>query len=247
MLRSIRQLYGKTLRTSDADIGHVKDFYFNDQQWVVRYVIADTGTWLLGRLVLISPRAFGNFHQDGDRLLVNLTRQQIENSPAMESHKPVSRQYEEEYNRYYGWPSYWDGEGMWGVSGFPSPYLKPSKQASRGSHLHSGGDPHLRSTQALSGYRNFSGYQIQASDGTIGHVKDFIMDDESWAICHLVVETGHWFSRREIVISPKDIDRIRYEESKVFVKVTKEAILAAPEYHAPPLGATSHDAGNFDQ
>jgi hypothetical protein len=225
MLRRIRQLYGKTLRTSDADIGHVKDFYFNDQQWVVRYVIADTGTWLLGRLVLISPHAFGNFHQDGDRLLVNLTRQQIENSPAMESHKPVSRQYEEEYNRYYGWPS----------------------QASRGSHLHSGGDPHLRSTQALCGYRNFSGYQIQASDGTIGHANDFIMDDESWAICHLVVETGRWLSRREIVISPKDIDRIGYEESKVFVKVTKEAILAAPEYHAPPLGATYHDAGNFDQ
>jgi len=241
MLRSIRQLYGKTLRTSDGDIGHVKDFYFNDQQWAVRYVIADTGTWLLGRLVLISPRAIGNFHQEGNCLLVNLTRQQIENCPPIESHKPVSRQYEEEYDRYYGWPSYWDGEGMWGVSGFPSPYLKPSKQASRGSHLHSGGDPHLRSTQALSGCRNFSGHQIQTSDGAIGHVNDFLMDDKSWAICHLVVETGHWFSRREIVISPKDIDRISYEESKVFVNVTKEAILQAPECRVPPLGAADHD------
>ena len=130
MLRSIRQLYGKTLRTSDADIGHVKDFYFNDQQWVVRYVIADTGTWLLGRLVLISPHAFGNFHQDGDRLLVNLTRQQIENSPAMESHKPVSRQYEEEYNRYYGWPSYWDGAGIVGREWFSiNGSSRASKQA----------------------------------------------------------------------------------------------------------------------
>ena len=130
---------------------------------------------------------------------------------------------------------------MWGVSSFPSPYLKPSKQASRGSHLHSGGDPHLRSTQALSGYRNFIGHQIQTSDGAIGHVNDFLMDDKSWAICHLVVETGHWFSRREIVISPKDIDRINYEESKVFVNVTKEAILQAPECRVPPLGAADHD------
>jgi len=203
MLRSIRQLYGKKLGASDGEIGHVKDFYFNDQQWALRYVIADTGKWLLGRLVLISPHAFGNFHQEGDRLLVNLTRQQIENSPVIESHKPVSRQYEEEYNRYYAWPSW-------------------------------GGDPHLRSTQALSGYRNFRGYQIQTSDEAIGDVHDFIMDDKSWEIRHLVVETGHWFSRREIVISPKHIERISYEESKVFVKVTKESILGAPQYHVPP-------------
>ena len=231
MLRSIRQLHGKTLRASDGDIGHVKDFYFNDEQWAVRYVIADTGSWLTGRLVLISPHAFGDFHEDNDCLLVNLTRQQIENSPAISLHKPVSRQYEEEYNRYYGWPSYWVGGGMWGVGAFPSPYLMPVKEASSGSNPYNGDDPHLRSTQAL------SGYHIQASDGTIGHVTDFIMDDKSWAICHLVVETAHWFSGKEIVISPKHIERISYDESKVFVNETKEAILEAPEYHVPPLGA----------
>jgi hypothetical protein len=78
MLRSIKKLYGKALGTVEGEIGHVKDFYFNDQHWVVRYVIADTGSWLSGRLVLISPHAFGDFHQDGDCLLVNLTREQIE-------------------------------------------------------------------------------------------------------------------------------------------------------------------------
>ena len=99
MLRSLRQLYGKKLGASDGDIGHVRDFYFNDQQWAIRYVVADTGSWLSGRLVLIPPHAFGNLHQDADCLLVNLTRQQIENSPAIESHKPVSLQYQ----------AYWDG------------------------------------------------------------------------------------------------------------------------------------------
>ena len=242
MLRSTRSLYSKTLRSSDGDIGHVKDFYFNDQQWAVRYVVAKPGSWLLGRLVLISPYAFGDFHQDGDRLLVNLTRQQIENSPAIESHKPVSRQYEEEYNQYYGWPSYWEGEGMWGVSGFPSPYLTPSEHTSRSSRLHRDGDPHLRSTQALTGYQNFTGYQIQTSGGAIGHVTDFIMDDETWAICHLVGETGHWFSRRKIVFSPKDVDCISYEESKVFVNSTKEAILETPEHYVPSLGRRFHDS-----
>ena len=90
MLLSLRQLYGKKLGASDGDIGPVRDFYFNDQQWAIRYVVADTGSWLSSRLVLISPHVFENLHQDGDGLFVNLTRQQIENSPAIESHKPVA-------------------------------------------------------------------------------------------------------------------------------------------------------------
>src|SRR5208283_170728 len=119
MLRSIKQLYGEKLRASDGEIGHVKDFSFDDQKWVVRYAVIDTGSWLLGRLVLIAPHAFGNVDQNRSLLLVNLTRQQIENSPPIESHKPVSRQYEEEYHRYYGWPSYWVGEGISGPNALP--------------------------------------------------------------------------------------------------------------------------------
>jgi PRC-barrel domain len=116
MVRSLRQLYGKKLGASDGDIGHVKDFYFNDQQWVIRYVVADTGSWLSGRLVLISPDAFENLHQHGDSLVVNLTRQQIEKSPAIESHKPVSRQYEELYYPYYGGETWGGGRFSRGSS-----------------------------------------------------------------------------------------------------------------------------------
>jgi sporulation protein YlmC with PRC-barrel domain len=239
MLRSIRQLYGKTLGTAEGEIGHVKDFYFNDQHWVVRYVIADTGSWLSGRLVLISPHAFGNFHQEGDCLLVNLSRKQIENGPAIDSDKPVSRQYEEDYYRYYGWPVYWDGSGMWGMGGAPSNYLMPNQQEVCGNG-HDRDDPHLQSTQAI------NGYHIQTNEGAIGHVTDFIMDDKSWEIRHLVVETGHWFSGKEIAVSPKQIDRISYEESKVFVKITKEAILETPEYHVSPLDAAYQDTRNLD-
>ncbi len=239
MLRSIRQLYGKTLGTAEGEIGHVKDFYFNDQYWVVRYVIADTGAWLSGRLVLISPHAFGDVHQDGDCLLVNLTREQIENSPPIDAHKPVSRQYEEEYYRYYGWPFYWEGCGMWGLGGAPSTYLMPSEEKIDGKD-HDRDDPHLQSTQAL------NGYHIQTGEGAIGHVTDFMIDDKSWEIRHLVIETGHWLSGKEIAISPEQIDRISYEDSKVFVNVTKEAILETPEYHVPLLGAAYHDTRNFD-
>ena len=128
---------------------------------------------------------------------------------------------------------------MWGPRGASSTYLMPSEEEIGGKDPDRD-DPHLQSTQAL------NGYHIQTGEGAIGHVTDFMMDDKSWEIRHLVIETGHWFSGKEIVVSPKQIDRISYEESKVFVKVTKEAILETPEYHVPPLGAAYHDTRNFD-
>ena len=242
MLRSTKQLLGDKLGTSDGEIGHVKDFYFDDQRWVIRYIVVDTALWLTGRLVLLSPHAFGNFHQDENCLLVNLTRQQIENSPAIDSHKPVSRQYEEQYYRYYGWPSYWEGTGIWGVSGFPvapPPFLIPGLTQDGGILRDEGEDPHLRSTTAL------NGYHIHTSEGAMGHITDFIMDDKSWEIRHMVVKTGGWFSGKKIVISPKMIDRISYEESTVFVNVTMKTILEAPEYHVPPIEEALQDTRNF--
>ena len=227
-LRSVGGLYGDKLGASDGEIGRVKDFLFNDQAWVIRYVVADTGSWLPGRLVLIAPHAFGNFFQAGDCLLVNLTRQQIENSPDIEVHKPVSRQREEEYYRYYGWPAYWEGPSMWGMTGFPiaPPPILPIEEAKE-SGAHRGDDPHLRSTHAL------HGYHIQAGEENLGHVSDFLMDDNSWAIRHLVVKTGHWFSNKEILISPEDVERISYDESKLFLRLTKDAVKSAPEYRLP--------------
>src|ERR1017187_9910774 len=152
MLQSIKQLCGDKLGASDGDIGHVKDFYFDDQNWAVRYLVADTGSWLSERLVLVSPHAFGSLDQTGTVLRVNLTRKQIENSPSIESHKPVSRQYEEEYYRYYGWPYYWQGGGLWGMSGFPILELPSEPLPSApvpASHRHPKlADVHLRSTQA---------------------------------------------------------------------------------------------------
>ena len=114
--------------------------------------------------------------------------------------------------------------------------VMPEEERNRRDDSHHPGNSHLRSTQAI------DGYHIQTSDGKIGHVSDFIMDDESWAICHILVETVHWFAGKQIAISPKQIDRISSQESKVFVNVTKKAILEAPEYYVPPFGGASSDA-----
>ncbi len=229
MLQSIKQLYGDKLGASDGEIGHVKDFYFDDQSWAVRYVVADTGSWLTGRLVLISPHAFGGLYQPGKLVLVNLTRKQIEGSPSIDSHKPVSRQYEEEYYRYYGWPSYWEGDGLWGMSGFPIMELPakplPNKSATASGRQPEPAEAHLRNTQAV------NGYHIKASDGTIGHVCDFMMDARSWAIRQLVIKTGHRLSGSEVEVPTSKVDRISYEESTVFVNLTREAVEQSPAHH----------------
>ena len=235
MLRSIKQLYGDKLGASDGDIGHVKDFYFDDQNWTVRYLVADTGSWLAGRQVLISPHALGSLHQAGKVLRVNLTRKQIEDSPAFESHKPLSRQYEEEYHRYYGWPYYWEGGGVWGMSGFPilelPPKPLPSEPATTIGPQPERADAHLRNTQAV------NGYHLQASDGIIGHVCDFMMDDKSWAIGQLVIKTGHRFSGKEVLIPTNKVARISFDDSTVFVNLTKEAVEQSPAPHPLPVGA----------
>jgi uncharacterized protein YrrD len=139
MLRSIKQLYGDKLGASDGEIGHVKDFYFDDQDWVIRYLVADTGTWLPGRKVLISPHSLGRLEQIQKVLRVKLTRKQIEDSPAIETHKPVSRQYEEDYYKHYGWPYYWQGDGLWGMSGFPILKLPPKPSPGRSASVPSPG------------------------------------------------------------------------------------------------------------
>jgi hypothetical protein len=235
MLRSIKQLYGDKLGASDGEIGHVKDFYFDDQNWAVRYVVADTGSWLSGRQVLISPHSLGRLEQAGKVLRVNLTRKQIEDSPSIESHKPVSRQYEEEYYRYYGWPFYWQGDALWGMSGFPILELPakplPSEPATASGPQPERADAHLRSTKAV------NGYHLQASDGMIGHVCDFMMDDQSWAIGQLVIKTGHRFSGKEVQIPTRKVDRISYPDSTVFVNLTGEAVEQSPAHHLVSDGA----------
>jgi uncharacterized membrane protein len=223
MFQNLKKLYGRKLGAVDGDIGHVKDFYFHDKTWRIRYVVADTGSWLPGRLVLLAPdafgtHAFGKADADTGVLRLNLTQKQIENSPSIGSHQLVSRHYEEEYYRYYGWPSYWDAGGISGLASFPLviPPATPENVAQPVPNQRD--DIHLRSTRAV------TGYQIHATDGTIGSVVNFMIHERTWAIRELVVEIGHWYAAKEVLVLPENINRISYEESEVFVNLTKENI-----------------------
>lgn len=231
MLQNIKELYGIKLAALNGDAGHAKDFYFDDKTWVIRYLVADTGSWLTGRLVLLSPHAFAAMDLSTKTLHLRVHREQIENCPSIESHKPVSRQYEVEYYNYYGWPAYWNGDAIWGLGGFPV-VLPPSKDQME-AHLkhHHRDDKHLQSTRAV------TGYGIQALDGPLGRVSGFMVDDQSWGIHALAVDAGHWYAGKEILVPTNQVDRISYEDSKVFVNLSKADLQRTADHHAVAAGA----------
>jgi len=230
MLHNTKQLYGDKIAALDGDIGHVKNFYFDDKTWVIRYLVADTGDWLAGRLVLLSPHAFTTRDQVEKTLHVKLRRKQIEESPSIELNRPVSRQYEIDYYKYYGWPAYWNGSGLWGVGGLP--VLMPPLRENSESKLqhHHRDDKHLRSCRAV------TGYSIHTTDGDIGEVSGFLIDNKSWAIPELIVETGHWYAHKQIQIPTDRITQINYEGSAVHVNLSKADIQHTAETHVAQTG-----------
>ena len=225
MLNSIQQRYGEKLRASDGEIGHVRDFYFDDKNWTVRYLVADTGGWLSGRLVLISPHALGHLYPEGKVLLVNLSRQQIEDSPSIDEHMPVSRQLEEEYHRHYGYAYYAESMPLWGLGGYPVLAPPPLETDAKQQAVNS----HLRSARVV------AGYNIEANDGVVGAVTDLLIDGRTWVIREIVVECGHWYAGKKVVISTDKVSRISHDHSTVYVDSTKHAFAEASEQpHGSP-------------
>jgi uncharacterized protein YrrD len=234
MLFKAKTLKGYKLHGLDGEIGKVNEFYFDDRQWTIRYLIADTGGWLIDRQVLISPHALDAVNIEEQNISVNLTKKQIEDSPSLESDKPVSRQFEETYFGYYGWPMYL------GESSISAPYpyiLTDQITPAASTQDEKASDSHLRSTYDV------SGYDIQATDGEIGHVDDFIIDDRTWAIRYLIIDTQNWWPGKKILVSPQWIERVSWKESKVFVNLLRETIKQSPEYTEDSLLTRDYEAG----
>jgi uncharacterized protein YrrD len=232
MITNAKLLNTFTIDSRDGDIGHVKDFYFDDRYWAIRYLIVDTGTWLMDRQVLISPYALGSINVDVKKITVDLTKKQIEDSPSLETAKPVSRQFENDYYGYYGWPVYYGLPMMWSPYQYlernPEKWVRPTSEGKTW-------DPHLRSVQAV------NGYHIRATDGDIGHVVDFLIDDESWAIRYLVVTTRNWLPGKHLLIAIDWIDRISWHDSLVHVSLSRDAIRRSPEYLGTSLPSSAYE------
>ena len=228
---------GYRLGAIDGEFGKVKDFYFDDETWTIRYLVADTGGWLPGVQVLISPFAVKSVDDAEKHINVSLTKAQIENSPSIDTDKPVSRQFELKYYQYFGWPMYWYGPALWGPGPFPvfEGYIPPPAETEHEIEEHA--DPHLRSTSEM------RKYHLRAGDGEIGHVEDFLIDDETWAIRYLVVDTRNWWPGKKVLVAPQWIERVSWTEALVYVDLARETIKSAPEYDpsAPITRDYEHD------
>jgi hypothetical protein len=230
MQERVKNLKGYRLNNLDGEMGKVKEFYFDDHHWTIRYLVADTGNWLSDRQVLISPYSLSSMNKEERTISVDLTEKKIEESPTLGNDEPISRLFEQSYFRYYQLPMYWGGAHMWGAYPFFMRDTEIRPEPVPGENVR---DYHLRSTHPI------TGYHLQAVNGEIGHVEDFILDDKNWAIRYLVIDTANWWPGKRVLISPNWIECVGWDESKVFVNLSREMIKQAPEYTETSL--LTHD------
>jgi len=231
MIRSAKELEKYSLQAQDGEIGKVKGLYFDEQEWSIRYLVVETESFFNSRKVLISPRSILGSEWLNESLNVDLTREQIRNSPEIDTGQRVARRQELALNDYYGWPHYWGAPMIAGggaVLIHPIPVEVNSREERSTVDLDQSA---LRTTHEA------MGYDIEATDGSIGHAEDFLFDDQSWQISHLVIDTRNWWPGKKVLISPRWISDIQWDAARVVVDLTREAIKASPEYDpSAPLG-----------
>lgn len=226
MLRSLKDLEHYSVRATDGEVGSVTDFLLDDERWVVRYLVVETGDILRHHSELISPISFRDADWVTRNFDVALTMDNVRNSPSVDTDKPVSRQHERDFFKYYGYPYYWGTSGIWGMGVYPGLLAGAASSPTLDQQSDEpAGDIHLRSAAEV------RGYHIQGSDDPIGHIEDFIVDDETWGIQYLVVDTSNWWFGKKVLISPHWADQISWEERMVYVNMTRDAVEKSPEWN----------------
>jgi hypothetical protein len=222
MLTNASFVKGLVIHATDGELGAVDQFFFDDETWAIRYLVVATDGWLGGRKVLISPMSIIRTDWQANRLEVALNRNQVEKSPDIDTHQPVSRQHEVNLLGYYGYPYYWGGPYLWGPAFYP---VGIPVAATRTESTETGSaDSHLRSSKAVHGYR------IETTDGEIGHLDGYVIDDETWSIRYIEVATRNWLPGKKVLLSPEWIDRVSWLDQTLSVGLSTDAIKDAPEY-----------------
>src|SRR5690606_7856670 len=240
--KNAKAIRGSSIHASDGELGRVDDLLFDDEKWVVRYLVVDTGSWLTGRKVLISPIAVRRIDWEHGTVVVDLTRREVEQSPDVSTDRPVSRQQELRLFEYYGYQPYWWGYGTWGVGMYPgalAPVLGASGLAARNEPCaepvaadetpEKKPDPHLRSM------REVIGYHLRARDGDLGHVEDFVLDDTTFELVALIVDTRNFWPSKSVLISPKQVTHVSWPERRVGVSLTRARVRGEPPFDASLL------------
>ncbi len=247
MLNAVSSLKGFDIQAKDGSLGTVSDFLFDDSTWRVRWMVVDTGRWLSGRKVLVHPSAVISAEYGLRDLNVALTKDQVQNSPEIREDRPVSQQMQSDLYSYYGGDPLWGGGlfggGMYGGSMYggyggggmgaiASPLSAPAyfgtaavREEERGEPDAEAGDPHLRSSAEV------TGYHVHATDGDLGHVQDFLIDNASWGVRYLIVNTSNWWVGQHVLISPYAVKGVDWSERYIRLDLTRSKIKASPSWN----------------
>jgi sporulation protein YlmC with PRC-barrel domain len=220
MLRSTKDLTRYAILATDGqEVGNIDAFYFDDRSWTIRHIVVDVGSWLAEERVLLSPHAVGQPDWQTKSLPVQLSREEVEQSPPADLREPVSAQRDKALR-----------EELAGVAALETDQDDPDRLPGsalpevKGETATGVADPHLLSTEEVLGYR------IQARDGEIGHVADMVADDETWTIQYLVVDTGEWLPGKKVLVAPAWIQEVRWSEQKVHVDLQRQTVKDSPAF-----------------
>ena len=237
-LRRVRELTELTILGTDGEIGSVQEVYFDDRNWAIRYLVVKAGGWLVSREVLLAPAAVAEINDAHRTMMVALTKDQIRRAPPIEAAKPLSRDYEEAYFRHFQWAPYWEpGPTEW-ASSVPYPEMPPLPIDTT-LPADAPKNPHLRSS------REITGYDIQAMNGAIGHVEDLVVDDETWTVRYIEVDTRNWLPGKNVLLQMMRIDHISWVDRSVAVMLSRQAIESAPAYDPSKLITPSYEVQLF--
>ena len=218
MLQSSKDLIAYKAKANNGEVvGRIRDLLFEDESWTVRYLVVDTGSWLVGRKTLVAISQCWEPNAESKTLRVNLSKEQIENGPSLDEHAPVSRQFEIEFARHFQLVPYWGG--------LTGPVTSPALvQPVPDSPPEQEGDPALRSMSEV------MGYAISAQDETFGELEELVVDDIGWVIRYLVVDTRKWLPSSKVLLAPEWAQDVSRAERFVSIDLKKSEIQSAPEY-----------------
>lgn len=234
MLQSIRKLKGYRIYATDGEIGTVDDFLMDDDQHTIRYLVAQTGNWLLDRRVLINWALLGAPDRELERISVEITREQVENSPQFETALPLSRDHEVAIHTHYGLPYYWSREDL--VGQHPPSTIQHQSMSSGGyAAVQADVAAEIASAREQPGtnlisLKELTGYGIIAKDGSLGHVEDFVVDDQDWRIRYLIVDTANWWPGKKMMLGISWMDSVNWWDNDVHIGLSREEIRQSPEY-----------------
>ena len=231
MLYDASKIRGYAVAASDGELGTVSDFLFDDASWLVRWLAVDTSNWLTGRKVLLPTSVLGRLDLKGEQFSVKLSRQQVKDSPDVDADGALSRQVETNLYEHYGWSPYLGTGVLIGGHGCAkgamtmAPALEPVRREENIVPIRpSEGDRHLRSIEAV------TGCHIHATDGEIGHVDDFLLEDTDWSIRYLIVNTSNWWSGQKVLISPRSAREFEWADKLVNLDVDRQRVKDSPAY-----------------